>query len=647
MQPNQVSAGRFNEQYHSLGRHSSVLSVFQEDCQTPPAATIDAGNLQRGGAASYSAPGSAVGSRSSSYGPQPRAVNDSFASTSFMSTPPSEWSGNTKMCTNCGARFGLLRRPHHCRKCGRCVCHACSPNRILLDGPKGPQRVCTPCLRALPLPGGLPSVSCPTISTGVPTFADANGKQPTLPIVSPKSRGLQTDSHKAGSPFAAALSTGEAGHTFAAAASTGEAGNPFAAAASIGEAGNPFGAAASIAEEPTGVTSKVPRVPEDGFDEDDVVAPSLSRRSSKAQKGPEIMSIESEDNMSRGSAGPQRFRMGTVDSQSSFPGLQGIEGVADVTNRPSDAFWKNASGRWDGAKIEEETVEGSVDELRDKVNKKTLDLKAAQAEVMRVHEFLLNYADRIESASGKQVNVVSFSMSPRKRGPGDSPGTTMSTDVEQAFAQCEASFAPITEAMQRVEVLQKTVAEKEEEAAAALRQAHAAEEQLQRLQDTERQTAEVLSQHASQIRAAAAAAGLAKEDASPGTAPGSMKEALELCTAAMAALKDAGLVAVEEAREAEPGQTSNLDQESNFTTPGSWEENVANCSVCDSKFSKRALRRRHHCRVCGKCVCSNCSPSTLQIKDVGLVRTCNLCVNSAFAGRVTASVATASVDSSA
>ena len=38
----------------------------------------------------------------------------------------------TSMCDLCFAKFTLLKRKHHCRKCGTIVCNDCSSNRALL-----------------------------------------------------------------------------------------------------------------------------------------------------------------------------------------------------------------------------------------------------------------------------------------------------------------------------------------------------------------------------------------------------------------------------------------------------------------------------------------------------------------------------------
>lgn len=49
------------------------------------------------------------------------------------------------------------------------------------------------------------------------------------------------------------------------------------------------------------------------------------------------------------------------------------------------------------------------------------------------------------------------------------------------------------------------------------------------------------------------------------------------------------------------------------------------CSVCDTGFT--AVRRRHHCRLCGSVVCGACSPKKCDIARFGLrgVRVCSTC----------------------
>lgn len=50
-----------------------------------------------------------------------------------------------------------------------------------------------------------------------------------------------------------------------------------------------------------------------------------------------------------------------------------------------------------------------------------------------------------------------------------------------------------------------------------------------------------------------------------------------------------------------------------------------NCQLCDKKFT-RITRRRHHCRICGKVVCSSCSRGQLPNTNRVFVRACSECM---------------------
>lgn len=56
--------------------------------------------------------------------------------------------------------------------------------------------------------------------------------------------------------------------------------------------------------------------------------------------------------------------------------------------------------------------------------------------------------------------------------------------------------------------------------------------------------------------------------------------------------------------------------------------NESNCMVCSAKLGKRNMNPRHHCRLCGRSVCGNCSPSTIQLPSYGdkLQRACTPCI---------------------
>jgi zinc finger FYVE domain-containing protein 26 len=66
------------------------------------------------------------------------------------------------------------------------------------------------------------------------------------------------------------------------------------------------------------------------------------------------------------------------------------------------------------------------------------------------------------------------------------------------------------------------------------------------------------------------------------------------------------------------------------------DEEVAACVVCHEHFS--LFNRRHHCRRCGRVVCSGCSQHRMMIPgySTGSVRVCNQCFSlSKFEGRKT------------
>ena len=55
---------------------------------------------------------------------------------------------------------------------------------------------------------------------------------------------------------------------------------------------------------------------------------------------------------------------------------------------------------------------------------------------------------------------------------------------------------------------------------------------------------------------------------------------------------------------------------------------ASNCQMCRKQFGRLQFTRKHHCRMCGRIVCSTCSDQKRQIPKLGIddhVRVCNLC----------------------
>lgn len=62
-------------------------------------------------------------------------------------------------------------------------------------------------------------------------------------------------------------------------------------------------------------------------------------------------------------------------------------------------------------------------------------------------------------------------------------------------------------------------------------------------------------------------------------------------------------------------------------TSARWDDNARECSICGLQLGKARFRPRHHCRVCGRCVCAGCSPSQVQLPThEGLQRVCSPCI---------------------
>eukprot|EP01103_Thecamoeba_quadrilineata_P013377 TRINITY_DN3700_c0_g1_i2.p1 TRINITY_DN3700_c0_g1~~TRINITY_DN3700_c0_g1_i2.p1 ORF type:complete len:158 (-),score=27.15 TRINITY_DN3700_c0_g1_i2:71-544(-) len=83
--------------------------------------------------------------------------------------------------------------------------------------------------------------------------------------------------------------------------------------------------------------------------------------------------------------------------------------------------------------------------------------------------------------------------------------------------------------------------------------------------------------------------------------------------------------------QSEPEEDNNNDRrEDDVLEPPAWEadEQTSNCHLCQAQFS--VIRRRHHCRNCGKIFCGNCSSNKLKLPQYKTnsgrpERVCNSC----------------------
>ncbi|CAE7597734.1 Kcnh7 [Symbiodinium microadriaticum] len=51
-----------------------------------------------------------------------------------------------------------------------------------------------------------------------------------------------------------------------------------------------------------------------------------------------------------------------------------------------------------------------------------------------------------------------------------------------------------------------------------------------------------------------------------------------------------------------------------------WDDDAENCSICSALLGRRRLRPRHHCRICGRCVCATCHQKEGQEEEKSKLR---------------------------
>ncbi|KAL7062988.1 hypothetical protein AAHC03_01493 [Spirometra sp. Aus1] len=99
--------------------------------------------------------------------------------------------GHCKTCFECNAKFGIFRRRHHCRFCGRIFCFQCSNHLLdgLSIGQPGPQRACVFCATSRALSSESRSFEIPNRSFSSnfsPQFNVDNPSRASSPLQSTK-----------------------------------------------------------------------------------------------------------------------------------------------------------------------------------------------------------------------------------------------------------------------------------------------------------------------------------------------------------------------------------------------------------------------------------------------------------------------------
>jgi hypothetical protein len=62
-----------------------------------------------------------------------------------------------------------------------------------------------------------------------------------------------------------------------------------------------------------------------------------------------------------------------------------------------------------------------------------------------------------------------------------------------------------------------------------------------------------------------------------------------------------------------------------MSASGVWipDSEALNCMICDERFSIHT--RRHHCRICGKCICGSCSNNRLKLVQLKMQKKSRVC----------------------
>lgn len=302
--------------------------------------------------------------------------------------------------------------------------------------------------------------------------------------------------------------------------------------------------------------------------------------------------------------------------------------IGDLQNSP----WSTPGAQWStpGAQLNgiSESMEPSPPGAS---NSKKEDVKV---ELARVYDFLDDFADRLEALHGQDTAVESFSLSPRLKA---GSGSWADFDPDKAISRCEACLTALHRVQRSHASPSKSVSRDSDAELQRLRQdLLEAREGIARAERQSQTTLQEL-EHGLEIVVGKASVLLdvpkpTSESSDPAT---NCQQFLFALDGLISQLKDSDEI---------QNKTSISREDSIVSTPSTassvmvamksdtWDSNTDCCTACGKKIGKRNLHRRHHCRACGKCVCSACSPSLVKFSEGELQRVCTLCVSSAFTG---------------
>jgi hypothetical protein len=256
------------------------------------------------------------------------------------------------------------------------------------------------------------------------------------------------------------------------------------------------------------------------------------------------------------------------------------------------------------------------------------DLKA---ELKHVYDFLLDFADRLEELHGQDTAVESFSLSPRMKAR---TASFSDFDPDKAIARCEACLT----ALHRLHrgssspTIGKSVALVASDSEATLRRLRqdlleAREGTARAEQQAQTSFHELEYNLVALIGTVCSLLDVAKPSFESMDPAKNCQMAVSALDGFMSQVKDLMVIDISPltSSESSPSVASNA-----MVPADAWEDNTESCAVCAKKLGKRNLHRRHHCRACGKCVCSACSPSMVKFSEGDPQRVCTPCVSGAF-----------------